>query len=236
MTAFDPNTARIAAAPSVTHRLVPSRFPPVQAFETVCDAEDLDAVMELEGWTNDRLTAARLNRLPKSERVFGRPNASIVMASFLHGSPNGLRFTSAELGAWYAASSLETSLVEVLNGVRRELALSALDMKVEEYREYTARLDGEFADVRHGFEELHDPDVGTYAVSQRFGEAVRADARFAGIAYRSVRHPGGENWVSYRPSRIEDVRQARHFRATVRLSGKVIVETLSQESGRGNTP
>lgn len=206
-----------------TYRLIPSRFPPVQTFETVSSADDLDAVLELEGWTNDRLVMHRLLRLPKAEWVYGVRNASVIMASFLHGSPEGLRFTSSDLGAWYASSALETGLLEVLNGLRRELSLTALDEKSEEYREYTGELRGDFVDIRSGHPDLHDPE--SYAASQPFGEQVRASPR-TGIAYDSVRDPGGTNWVCYRPKNIDDVVQARHFRALVRKAGKVFVERL----------
>lgn len=216
----------ITTAPERTHRLIPSRFPPVQTFETVARAGDLAAVLELEGWTNDRLVETRLRRLREDDWVFGRPNASVVMAAFLHGSPTGQRFTSAALGAWYAASALTTAVLEVVNGLRREIVESALTGKVEEYREYTARLEGDFIDVRGGHAALHDPDPAAYGVPQAFGEAVRAGSR-AGIAYDSVRDPGGVNWVAYRPRLILDVVQAGHFRTTVREVGKVLVERLA---------
>jgi hypothetical protein len=48
--------------------------------------------MELVGWTNDRLVAERIARLPENEWVYGVPNASIVMAAFLHVAPGGMRF------------------------------------------------------------------------------------------------------------------------------------------------
>ena len=89
----------LAAAPDRTHRLIPSRFPPINTFETVSRPEDLERVLELEGWTNDRLVASRLKRLLASEWVYGRTNASVVMAAFLHGSPQGTRFAGPELGA-----------------------------------------------------------------------------------------------------------------------------------------
>ena len=214
------------AAPARTHRLIPSRFPPVGTFDAVTSPGDLAAVLELEGWTNDRMVETRLRRLDQADWVFGRPNSSIVMAAFLHGSPAGLRFTSPHLGAWYASSALETAMLEVVNGLRREIAESALTQKTEEYREYTARLAGDFVDLRGGFPEYHDPDPARYPVPQAFGETVRAGTR-AGLVYDSVRHPGGTNWVSYRPRLILDILQARHFRTTVRPAGKVIVEGLS---------
>ena len=210
----------IAAAPAGTHRLIPSRFPPIEAFETVVNPQDLERVLELEGWTNDRLVAPRLKRLPRAEWVFGRANASVVMAAFLHGAPQGTRFAGPDLGAWYAASSLTTSVLELANGVRREIALSALQQKTEELREYTARLEGNFVDIRGARPDLHNPDPGTYSATQVFGREVRAGPN-AGIAYDSVRHAGGTNWVAYRPNGIRDVLRGRHLRIVVPLSGKV---------------
>ena len=216
---------RHARVPERTHRLIPSRFPPIGAFEAVASPRDLEAVFELEGWTNDRLVAPRLKRLPQWEWVYGRANASVVMASFLHGAPQGTRFAGPELGAWYAASALETAVLEVVNGIRREIALSALEQKTEELREYTARLGGAFVDIRGTRPDLHDPDPACYPATQVFGRAVRAGPH-GGITYDSVRHRGGVNWVSYRPSRVEDVIQARHFRTMVPLSGKVVVSEM----------
>src|SRR3546814_7812416 len=76
--------------------------------------------MELEGWTNDRLVVERLGRLPRDQWVFGGANASIVMASFLHVSPDGMRFNTGALGAWYAALALSTAAAEVAHHLRRE--------------------------------------------------------------------------------------------------------------------
>src|SRR5690606_13980174 len=107
-------------APQPTFRLIPSRFPPIGLFDTVTTAADMDAVMELVGWTNDRLVADRVARLPASERVYGRANSSIVMAAFLHAQPGGARFNSSELGAWYASANLATAAAEVGHHLRRE--------------------------------------------------------------------------------------------------------------------
>ena len=69
-----------AVAPVPVHRLIPSQFPPITLFDTVATAADLKPVMELAGWTNDRLVAERIKRLPQNEWVYGRSNSSIVMA------------------------------------------------------------------------------------------------------------------------------------------------------------
>lgn len=219
---------RLALPSGRTHRLIPSRFPPVNAFETVTDPDDLEPVMELEGWTNDRLVTTRLKRLPKSEWVYGRANASVVMAAFLHGAPQGTRFADANLGAWYAAEALTTAAIEVANGIRREVHLSALQQKTEELREYTAQLTGNFVDIRGTHPELHDPDTATYPLTQQFGETVRSGPH-DGIVYDSVRHAVGTNWVAYRPTRVQDVVQGRHFRMVVPEQGQVFFVDLTNQ-------
>lgn len=219
----------LSRAPERTHRLVPSRFPPIDTFERVANPSDFEGVLELEGWTNDRLVETRLRRLPKTEWVYGRPNASVVMAAFLHSAPQGTRFAGPDLGAWYAASALETSALEVANGIRREIALSALEQKTEELREYAARLEGDFVDIRGTRSDLHDPDPASYQLTQAFGQSIRASS-YDGIVYNSVRHPGGVNWVAYRPSKVQNVRQVRHFRLVVPYSGKVTVEKIPAEA------
>lgn len=217
----------VVPAVAGTTRLIPSRFPPIPAFDTVTTHDDLAAVMDLEGWTNDRLVGPRMSRLPPTEWVYGRPNASVVMAAFLHGSPGGLRFSDASLGAWYASTSLNTALLEVANGLRKEITLSALTQKSESYRQYKSDLAGGFVDIFGAHPEYHDPDDASYPVAQAFGRRVRdADSR-AGIRYEGVRHPGHANWVSFRPSHVLNVTQADHFKIEVPQTGRVVVRQIS---------
>ena len=209
-----------APAPRPTYRMIPSRFPPVGLFDTVATAADLLPVMELAGWTNDRLVAERIDRLPRDEWVYGRPNASVVMAAFLHAAPTGMRFNSADLGAWYAAAALATAGLEVGHHLRREAVSTGVAEIRRQYRCYAARLEGKYLDIRGqqaARPEVYAPD--SYAASQRLGEAVRASGD-AGIIYDSLRHAGGVSVVAHRPRNILDVVQADHFEivasATVR--------------------
>ena len=220
---------REALAPHPNNRLIPSRFPPVGLFDSVATAADLEAVMELAGWTNDRLVAERVARLPRAEWVYGRANSSIVMAAFLHVAPTGMRFNGPELGAWYAAAELPTAVAEVAHHLRREAVARRLPGMRRTYRNYGARLQGRFLDIRGRQDEMADvyaPDG--YAASQALGESVRAgDA--AGIVYDSVRHAGGVNVVAFRPSRIGDVVQGGHFEIGVTSAGRRIeVKRLGQ--------
>ena len=38
-----------------THRLIPSRYPPIGILDAVAAPEDLELMFALEGWTNDRI-------------------------------------------------------------------------------------------------------------------------------------------------------------------------------------
>lgn len=215
-------TARFAAAPQPGHRLIPSRYPPIGLFDTVARAEDLDAVMELAGWTNDRLVVERLARLPRAERVFGRANASVVMAAFLHAAPAGARFSGPDLGAWYAAARVETAIVEVAHHLRREAVARRVPELRRTFRNYTARPAGRYRDIRGAqadLPELYDPE--SYGAGRRFGEALRA-AGADGIVYDSVRHRGGVNVCAYRPSQVLRVTQADHYDIAVRAADRQI--------------
>jgi hypothetical protein len=214
------------AIPGNSFRLIPSRFPPINLFETVSSADDLEAVMELEGWTNDRLVAERVARLPRDEWVYGTPNASIVMASFLHAAPSGLRFSGRELGAWYAAMAVNTAIFEVAHHLRREAYRSGASEMRGQYRTYSATLDGFYEDIRgqqSARPDLYDP--ADYTAGQVFGEAVRRSGD--GIVYDSVRYMGGVNVVAYRPRKIRDIIQCEHYELTVPLTGKIVARRLA---------
>lgn len=217
----------VMPAPVCTTRLIPSRFPPIPAFDAVTTADDLRDVMDLEGWTNDRLVGPRVSRLPRSEWVYGRSNASVVMAAFLHGSPGGMRFSDADLGAWYSSTHLNTAFLEVANGLRKEITLSALTQKSETYRQYKADLAGDYVNIFGAHPEYQDPDDASYPVAQDFGRRVRAETAHAGIRYESVRHRGHENWVCFRPSLVQSVTQADHFKIEVPRTGRVVVRQIS---------
>lgn len=202
----------------------------MDAFEKVASADDLVAVFELEGWTNDRLVATRIQQLPRDQWVYGRPNASVIMASFLHASPTGLRFTSSSMGAWYASTTLKTAILEVVNGIRKELSLTGIGRKFEIYREYLASLSGGYLDIFNLHPEFHDPNDASYPVPQEFGRQVRDFMPYSnvvGLRYQSTRRAGSENWVCFLPPAVLDVRQGGHWELDVPIAGKVAVRSLA---------
>ena len=194
-------------------RLVPSRYPSVGIFDRIAAPEDLQAITELEAWTNDRISTELgiLNIVPPDEWVVGQPMASVVMAAFCHPRPGGGRFSSFERGAWYAGKTVETSLAESVYHRTRELAeVGHFDMRMQ-MRLYHADFRGAFHDVRANsrrFEVLHHPD--SYAASQQFARALLEEGA-NGVVYRSVRHPGGECIACFRPKLVLNVRVAAHY-------------------------
>ena len=212
------SAAATTRAPSLAHRIIPSHFPPIGLFDTVTAAADLQAVMDLAGWTNDRLVASRISRLPEADWVYGRPNSSIIMAAFLHVAPGGMRFNGPELGAWYAAASLTTAVTEVAHHLRREAVARGLPGMTRRYRQYVSGFEGAYVDLRGTRGQLPDVyDLASYTAGQALGEGIRASGS-DGILFDSVRHAGGTNVVAYRPRKVVNVTQVDHYEIEVKAA------------------
>jgi hypothetical protein len=180
-----------------TCRLVPSRHPSVGLFDRVASTDDIDAIIELEGWTNDRLSGELgiLANIPRDEWVVGRPMASVIMAPFCHLSAGGGRFSLAE-SIYHRTSELTE--------------IGAYETRVE-VRLYHADFRTRFHDVRapgRTYAPLHDPD--DYEPSQKLGRRIFEEGG-NGFVYRSVRNPGGECVACYRPRLVLNVRAAAHY-------------------------
>ena len=209
-------------------RLIPSRFPTVGAFDRIAAAADLEALLELEAWTNDRVSneLGILHVVPRDEWLVGRPHATVVMAAFCHPRPGGSRFSGAERGAWYAARTLETALAESTYQRTREIAeVGALETRMQ-MRLYHADFRATFHDIRGSRREyapLYDPD--SYAESQRFGTYLLQHGG-NGVVYRSVRHEGGECLACFRPKLVLNVRVAAHYQYVWQGRGEPTVNVV----------
>ena len=195
-----------------THRLIPSRYPPTGILDLIASAQDFEAVAELEGWTNDRISAELgvLSILPAGEWILGRANATAIMAAYCHPNEAGGRFTSRDRGAWYAALSLETAIRETVFHRTKEVAESGILETSVQMRQYLADFETEFHYVRGSpeFDACHDPN--SYVAGQALGATLLENAS-NGIWYRSVRNPEGECIVCFRPALVTNVRTGAHF-------------------------
>ena len=182
------------------YRIVASRHPPVNVFEGVLPARQMELGWFIESLTNDRLRDASGESpvMPDEDRVHG-PGASLVMAAFTHtGFPS--RFSDGSYGVYYAGHSLETAVRETAH--HRGLFLASTNEPACEVdmRAYVARPVQAFLDVRGPrFNHLHHPD--DYATSQAYAKPVRDDGHW-GLVYRSVRHEGGECIAAFKPQAI----------------------------------
>jgi hypothetical protein len=194
-----------------TCRLIPTRYPSVGLFDRVASPDDLDAIVELETWTNDRISneLGLIHTIPKHEWVTGRPMASVIMAAFCHPRPGGGRFSDERRGAWYAARTLATSLAESVYHRSAELAeVGHFDTRMQ-LRLYHADFAAPFHDVRdRRFADLYHPT--SYQRSQAFARDL-LDSGSNGIVYRSVRDEGGECIACFRPALVLNVRVAAHY-------------------------
>lgn len=196
-----------------TARLVPSRYPSVGLFDKVADPDDLDQIIELEAWTNDRVNTelGLIHAVPREEWVTGRPMASVVMAAFCHPNPLGARFSTSRRGAWYAGRQFETAVAESLFHRGRELReVGVADARLE-MRLYRADFRGRFHDLRGAdaaFARALDPD--SYAASQSLAEHLLTSGS-NGIVYPCVRDPAGECIACFRPPLVGNVRTGGHY-------------------------
>ena len=207
---FVPPIRRVTWTPC--YRAVPSRFPPVDLFERVADPRDLESVFAIEALTNTRLRdeVGELALVAVHDRVTG-PGATWIMAPFTHISGPGGRFSSGGFGAYYAARALETAVEETR--FHRAAFLSAtsqppmeIDMRVMQ-----CELDAELHDVRGLgaiYPALYSPN--NYSVSRSLATRLRATDSW-GVAYDSVRHPGGECVAVLRPTVLRAAKQAQHL-------------------------
>lgn len=213
MTAASPPIRRVRWGK--THRLIPSRYPPIDLFERVADPADWELIAHIEGLTNDRLRdeIGDISIVPVSEQLVGA-GASPIMAAFTHiGFPS--RFTDGSFGVYYASNSFDGALAEVLHHRARFLMRTAEPKAQFDLRTYIGRIATKLHDIRGGWSLAHDPD--SYVHSQALAKKLR-DASSNGIVFDSARCPTAENIAVFRPSilaaapREPHVTQGSHVR------------------------
>jgi hypothetical protein len=181
-------------------RIVPTRYPAINLFDRVADAADFDALYALEAMTNERARTelGEIDRVPRDERLFG-PGSGPIMAAFTHVNTLGSRFSDGGYGVFYAARARPTAVAETRHHHARFLAATGEGPMHLPMRLYHVAIDARLHDLRPpGTCEpaVFDPD--DYGASRALGRRLWA-ANSPGVAYRSVRHPGGQCVGLFRP-------------------------------------
>lgn len=174
-------------------RIVPTRHPSVYLYDRVADAADFDALYALEALTNERLRdeAGVVHLVAAEDRVYG-PGSGPIMAAFTHVNVDGSRFSDGSHGVFYAARSRDTAIAETRYHHARFLAATAQGPMHLPMRLYHVAIDARLHDLRtpaDAWIECHDAD--RYAASRALARRL-VGAGSAGVAYRSVRHDGGQ--------------------------------------------
>ena len=184
----------------------------------------LDAVTELLGW-GDHIRR-RLHHLRFPDDFTNRPGVALILAAFCYTNPSGGRFTTGDLGAWYAAFSVDTAIAETVHAHSQQLRACNMLRVTLRMRALRATIQGEFDDLR-GLQatapELYHPQ--SYVASQSYGAEVRRTGR-DGIVYDSVRHPGGTCVAVFQPGAVLEVVRSAAYEYRWSGSLEPIVERL----------
>lgn len=181
-------------------RIVPTRHPSVFLYDRVADADDFDALYALEAMTNERLRdeLGQIERVPRDQRLFG-PGSGPIMAAFTHVNLSGSRFSSGAYGVFYAARDRATAIAETRYHHARFLRATAQPAMHLPMRLYHVAVDARLHDLRPpgaAPEVVYHPD--DYTAGRALGAQLHA-AGSAGVAFRSVRQPRGQNVGLFTP-------------------------------------
>ncbi|WP_421707173.1 RES family NAD+ phosphorylase [Algihabitans sp.] len=196
-----------------THRIIRSRFPPIDLFEDIADPADWDAIASAESKTNPRLAESigLLDLVPPARRVSGE-GATWLMAPFVHVSPDrSSRFSDGSYGVYYAGDRFEVALFETIHHHGRFMAATAQAPGwTSDFRELVGAIDRELHDLRESatWSDCLDPD--DYGPPQALGTRLRADGS-NGLVYPSVRYPKGACIAVFWPDLMTIPLQARHL-------------------------
>ena len=196
-----------------THRIIRSRFPPIDLFEDIADPADWDAILSAEAKTNPRMaeSVGMLDLVPEDRRVAGE-GASWAMAPFVHTSTDRpSRFTNGSYGVYYAGDRVEVALFETIHHHGNFMAATSQSPGwTSDFRELVGSLDTHLHDLTRI--PLTDPlyDKNNYTASQNLAADLR-DQGANGLVYTSVRFPEGLAVALFWPDVAGIPAQGRHF-------------------------
>ena len=195
-------------------RVIRSAFPPIDLFEDIADPADWPLLISAEQKTNPRImaTIGNLDLVPVERRVGGN-GASYLMAPFTHVSMDRpSRFTGGSYGVLYVGNTFETALFETIHHHACFMARTAeAPGWTSQFREVILSVGANLHDLRAPELDNHpalDPD--SYEISQALATTLR-DSGSNGLAYPSIRHPGGECLGLFYPDCAFGPVQGRHL-------------------------
>ncbi|MGA4532053.1 RES family NAD+ phosphorylase [Ectopseudomonas chengduensis] len=205
------------------YRLVNSKFPPIALFDDVADAEDFEALYQIQALTNPRLQneIGRLELIPRDQIPFGIPGCSYATAPFTHVNPAGSRFSNGNFGVLYLADRMDTAIAEVRHHQERYWS-NVPDLNYERFvfRGLTASFSDSGmrdATAMPRSDAIYAPD--DYAHSNQLGSELKREGCM-GLRYHSVRSTGNICWALMTPRPVTSIIQSAHYEMI--WSGQII--------------
>lgn len=198
----------------LAHRLVNSKYPPIDLFNDVADAEEFDTLFQIQAMTNPRLLneVGRLELIPRQDIPFGIPGCSYATAPFTHVNADGSRFSAGEFGVLYLADTVETAVAEVRHHQQQYWSrVSQLNYERFVFRSLSCRfreVGSVDATVLPSSHPIYAPD--DYSASRALG-AILQHKGVAGLRYHSVRSPGNVCWGLLTPRHVASIHQSAHY-------------------------
>ena len=196
------------------YRLINSKFPPINLFDDIADADEFAALYEIQKITNPRIknNVGDLNLLPHKEIPYDIPGCGWAIAPFTHIRPEGSRFSSGEYGIYYSAENIETAIKETIHH-QSQYFKKVSGLKYDRivmrtlYATFSAELVN-IADPRVDDQGWYDKD--SYKTSQQLGEKVKKECS-QGIWYGSVRNKYANCYALFTPKCINRIVQGAYY-------------------------
>lgn len=193
------------------HRLVPSRFDPPVLRGVAHTPAELDALLDLDNFTNDRVRAELgapldgLITLSARETLIHAAYAAFINAAFAHPG-EGARFHDRTYGCWYAADRVGTAYAEVAHHRVKVWLAEGITDELAEYTDYTCGVRDPITDAEldPAYQAALAADPDDYTCSQEMARRLR-HAHVRGLTYLSVRRPGHRNVALLFPEAVEHV-------------------------------
>lgn len=205
---------RLEAVQQTGHRLVNSKFPPINLFDDVASEDEFEIAYAMQALVNPRVQTevGNLSLLSRSEIPFGIAGCSYATAPFTHVNPQGSRFSDGRYGVLYFADSTETAIAEVTHH-QRVYWSNVPELKFDRF--VFRGLKGEFETIEiadataiPAEDAIYAPD--SYHASRTLGNELRASGS-TGLQYHSVRNPGAQCWGLFTPRHVKQIIQTAHY-------------------------
>lgn len=192
------------------YRLVCTKYPAINLFDDVANAEDYEALYALQSLTNPRIQdqVGNVELIdPKQIPYQCTSGRSYAVAPFTHVNPNGGRFNDGLFGALYIADTERTAMLEVKHHQQVYFKnIEGLEFDRTVFRSLVVRHNSKpIHKVSESDTEILNPD--SYRSSQSLARQLKKDG-FQCVLYPSVRNGSAMCMALFTPKAVLDVTQA----------------------------